>query len=315
MTHDDDAGPSNTSPNPTFGAIVAARMSRSDFLGDHPRRRRADRGRSPWRAAPLIAKIPGRLLDIRTTCWPAPCSGIVPSDMRTARAVSAAATMALGIGFLGPVAPHASETARHLVDADGVVHLTNVPADPRYLGLTERTGTTTGRLRLSPRSLPQYAAEIQEIARQHGVSPGLITAVMRTESGFDRAAVSPKGAGGLMQLMPATAAALGVVDRFDPRESIRGGVRHLRYLLDRYQGSVALALAAYNAGEAVVDTYRGIPPYPETQEYVRRVLKEAGLGEAAFGTPQTIYRYRGPDDTLTYSNVPPAPGRGEDRPR
>jgi soluble lytic murein transglycosylase-like protein len=163
--------------------------------------------------------------------------------------------------------------------------------------------------------LPRYAAEIQEIAREHGVSPGLITAVMRTESGFDPAAVSPKGAGGLMQLMPGTAAALGVVDRFNPRENISGGVRHLRYLLDRYQGRVALALAAYNAGEGVVDSYRGIPPYPETQQYVRRILKEAGLGEAAGATPQTIYRYQGPDDTLTYTNVPPPPGRSKDRPR
>lgn len=235
--------------------------------------------------------------------------------MRTARAVSAAATMALGIGLLGPAAPHASEIARHRVDAGGVVHLTNVPMDPRYLGLAGRAATTTGRLRLPPPLSPQYAVEIREIARQHGVSPRLITAVMRTESGFDPAAVSPKGAGGLMQLMPATAAVLGVVDRFDPRESIRAGVRHLRYLLDRYQGSVALALAAYNAGEAVVDSYREIPPYPETLEYVRRVLEEAGLGEAAGGTPQTIYRYRGPDDTLIYSNVPPALRRGKDRPR
>jgi hypothetical protein len=116
-----------------------------------------------------------------------------------------------------------------------------------------------------------------------------------------------------MQLMPETAAALGVVDRFNPRENISGGVRHLRYLLDRYHGSVALALAAYNAGEGVVDTYRGIPPYPETQQYVRRVLRAAGLGEGAGETSRAIYRYRGPDDTLTYSNVPPAPSRGEDR--
>jgi soluble lytic murein transglycosylase-like protein len=235
--------------------------------------------------------------------------------MRASRALSLTVTMALATLLLGAPPVSAAETAHHLVDADGVVHLTNVPADPRYRGLPGATGTTTGWLRLPARALSRYAAEIQEIAREHGVSPGLITAVMRTESGFDPAAVSPKGAGGLMQLMPGTATALGVVDRFNPRENISGGVRHLRYLLDRYRGSVALALAAYNAGEGVVDTYRGIPPYPETQQYVRRVLREAGLGEAAGGTPQTIYRYRGPDDTLTYSNVPPAPGRGKDRPR
>ena len=235
--------------------------------------------------------------------------------MRTPRAVSLTATMALATVLLGAPPASASDRARHRVDGDGVVHLTNGPADPRYRGLPGATGTTTGWLRLPTRSLPRYAAEIQEIAREHGVNPGLITAVMRTESGVDPAAVSPKGAGGLMQLMPGTAAALGVVDRFNPRENISGGVRHLRYLLDRYQGSVALALAAYNAGEGVVDAHRGIPPYPETQQYVRRVLKEAGLSEAAGRTPQTIYRYRGPDDTLTYSNVPPAPGRGKDRPR
>lgn len=235
--------------------------------------------------------------------------------MRTLRAVSVTATMALATVLLGPAAPHASEAARQLVDAEGVVHLTNVPADPRYRGLPGASGTTAAWLRLPPRSWAQYAAKIQEIAQEHGVSPGLIAAVVRTESGFDSTAVSPKGAGGLMQLMPGTAAALGVVNRFNPRENIRGGVRHLRYLLDRYQGRVALALAAYNAGEGVVDTYRGIPPYPETQQYVRRVLREAGLGEDAAGASRTIHRYRGPDDTLTYSNVPPAPGRGKDRPR
>jgi soluble lytic murein transglycosylase-like protein len=229
--------------------------------------------------------------------------------MRTSRAIILATLL------LGAPPGAASEAARHLIDADGVLHLTNVPADPRYRGLPGATGTAAGWLRLPARSLPGYAAEIREIASAHGVSPELIAALMRAESGFDPSAVSAKGAGGLMQLMPGTATALGVVDRFDPRENIRGGVRHLRYLLDRYQGSVALALAAYNAGEGVVDAHRGIPPYPETQQYVRRVLRAAGLGEGAGEAPRMLYRYRGSDGTLTYSNVPPAPDRGKDRPR
>ena len=240
--------------------------------------------------------------------------GYRPRKMRAPRLTG---TMALVTALLGLAGPHGStaETVRHLVDANDVVHLTNVPADPRYRGLPGASGTTMGWLRLPPRPRAQYTADIHEISREHGVSAGLIEAVVRTESGFDPTAVSPKGAGGLMQLMPGTAAVLGVVDRFNPRENIRGGVRHLRYLLDRYQGSVAMALAAYNAGEGAVDNYRGIPPYPETQQYVRRVLREAGLSETAGGAPQTIYRSRASDDTLTYSNVPPAPSRGKDRPR
>ncbi len=234
--------------------------------------------------------------------------------MRCLRVVSLTVTMALTTLLLG-VPRATAEAARHLVDGDGVVHLTNVPTDPRYRGFPGATGTSTGWLRLRARSLPRYATEIQEITREHGVSPELVTAVIRAESGSDPAAVSPRGAGGLMQLMPGTAATLGVVNRFDPRENISGGVRHLRYLLDRYQGRVALALAAYNAGEGVVDAYRGIPPYPETQEYVRRVLRDAGLGESAGETSQTLYRYRVADDTLIYSNLPPAPGRGKDHRR
>jgi soluble lytic murein transglycosylase-like protein len=108
--------------------------------------------------------------------------------------------------------------------------------------------------------------------------------------------------------MPKTASALGVVDRFDPRENITGGVRHLRYLLERYQGSVVLAVAAYNAGEGAVDTHRGIPPYPETLRYVQRVLGRAGMGDS-IPTSRPIYRYSEPDDTVVYSNLPPLPRR------
>lgn len=204
----------------------------------------------------------------------------------------------------------ASEGALHLVDGEGVVHLTNVPADPRYRTLPDASGTLSGWLRLPARPGRPYAAEIQEISREHGVSAALVEAVVRAESGFDPTAVSPKGAGGLMQLMPKTASALGVLDRFNPRDNISGGVRHLRYLLERYRGSVVLAVAAYNAGEGAVDTYRGVPPYAETQQYVQRVLRHAGLSESPATAP-ALYRYSGSDDTLTYSNLPPR-HRGKD---
>ena len=207
----------------------------------------------------------------------------------------------------GGVPARASDRARRLVDAAGVVHFTNVPTDPRYRGLPGASATSAGWLRLPAHTSTRYTADIEQIAGEHGVSPALVEAVVATESGFEPAAVSPKGAGGLMQLMPSTASALGVVDRFDPRESIRGGVRHLRYLLERYRGSVVLALAAYNAGEGAVDTHRAIPPYPETQRYVQRVLRRAGLADP-LATVGTLHRYLGPGDVTTYSNLPPRPG-------
>jgi soluble lytic murein transglycosylase-like protein len=227
--------------------------------------------------------------------------------LRTRRhGIVAGALLAVVASMAGgsPVPASAGGAAR-LVDADGVVHFTNAPTDPRYRSLPGASGSGTGWLRLSDRSRRDHASDIQEISQRYGVSAKLVEAVVRTESAFDPAALSSKGAGGLMQLMPQTAAALGVVDRFDPGQSISGGVRHLRYLLDRYQGSVAMALAAYNAGEGPVDTYRGIPPYPETQQYVRRVLHAAGVSNPTESASRVLYRYVGPDDTVTYSNVPP----------
>jgi len=224
------------------------------------------------------------------------------------RAVSLAATLVLASVLLPAErssTARASEGALRLVDGEGVVHLTNVPADPRYRALPGASGTASGWRRLPARAGRPYAAEIQEISREHGVSAALVEAVVRAESRFDPRAVSPKGAGGLMQLMPETASALGVLDRFNPRENMRGGVRHLRYLLDRYKGSVVLAVAAYNAGEGAVDTYRGIPPYAETLQYVQQVLRHAGMSTSLPTSPQ-IYRHAGSDGTLTYSNLPPA---------
>jgi hypothetical protein len=123
-----------------------------------------------------------------------------------------------------------------------------------------------------PDSPERYATLIHEVAVRHELSPDLVRAVIQVESEFNARAVSPSGARGLMQLMPETASRLGVRDAFDPRENVEGGVRHLRYLMTRYRGRSTLALAAYNAGELAVNHYGGVPPFPETRAYVRRVL-------------------------------------------
>ena len=119
------------------------------------------------------------------------------------------------------------------------------------------------------------AAMAIEAARRHSLDPDLVQAVVAVESGFRPDAVSPKGAQGLMQLMPATARSLGVKDTFDPASNLDGGTRHLRALIERYDGDVKRALAAYNAGEGAVARHGGVPPYPETVAYVRKVLQRA----------------------------------------
>lgn len=127
-------------------------------------------------------------------------------------------------------------------------------------------------------ALPSFAleSELARAAERHGLPVSLVEAVVAVESGGDPQALSPRGAAGLMQLMPATAARFGVDDRFDPRQSLDGGCAYLRWLLDHFEGSVALALAGYNAGEAAVDKYAGIPPFAETRAYVRSVLSKLG---------------------------------------
>lgn len=120
---------------------------------------------------------------------------------------------------------------------------------------------------------------IETIAARYNLSPELLRGVVAAESGFNPRAVSPAGAMGLMQLMPATARALGVNDPFDPAANLDGGARYLRQLLDRFQGDTRLALAAYNAGPGAVERYHGVPPYKETRAYIQRVLAAAGQFE------------------------------------
>ena len=120
-----------------------------------------------------------------------------------------------------------------------------------------------------------FASEIAAAAQRNGVDPKLLTGLIRAESNFDPGATSPAGAQGLTQLMPGTASALGVSNPLDPVQSIEGGARYLRQQLDRFGGDASKALAAYNAGPGAVERFGGVPPYAETQAYVRKVLSFA----------------------------------------
>jgi Transglycosylase SLT domain len=122
---------------------------------------------------------------------------------------------------------------------------------------------------------------ISSAAARHQIDPDFVASVVKAESGFNPAAVSSKGASGLMQLMPQTAAQLGVGDIFDPAANVEGGTKYLRQLLDRYEGDAAKALAAYNAGPQRVDQYGGVPPYRETVDYVARIIDDFNRRKAA----------------------------------
>jgi soluble lytic murein transglycosylase len=148
----------------------------------------------------------------------------------------------------------------------GQVSLTNVPTDERITAVHRKTPYHSGVANL------EVKQAVIRAAQQHHVQPALLLAVMKAESSFNPIAVSKAGAVGLMQLIPETAIRHGVRNLYDANDNITGGAKHLRYLLNRFHGNVRLALAAYNAGERKVDRYGQIPPYKETQDYVKRVL-------------------------------------------
>jgi soluble lytic murein transglycosylase-like protein len=175
---------------------------------------------------------------------------------------------------------------RHLIYNDGPA---NIGSSETWLAARMRRASA-------------YDDMITAAARDHSVDPQLVKSVMLIESGFNPAAISRKGARGLMQLMPGTAAEHGVEDIHDPRQNIVGGVRHLSRLLSYYGGDLVKSLAAYNAGEAAVDRYDGVPPYDETQLYVRKTL-------AAYYGKSTLGGGFGKPAAETYRGIPASEGR------
>jgi soluble lytic murein transglycosylase-like protein len=196
-------------------------------------------------------------------------------------------------------------------DANGIMVLSNVPhsgASVATSGVTTKVSAVSAPLLMSAN--PGYEPLIHEHSILQGVRAELIRAVIQVESAFNPRARSPKGAMGLMQLMPTTAARFGVLDPFNPAENIRAGVGYLKQLLDRYDHNEELALAAYNAGPQAVDRHGSrIPPYTETQNYVKRINAIQGTTVAGPGTK--IYKEMVIVDgqpVVRYSNTKPAGG-------
>jgi soluble lytic murein transglycosylase len=177
--------------------------------------------------------------------------------------------LALGILAAAPADPaRAGGGIFVFTDEAGVTHYTNMPrGDSRYQRVVFRDQRVWRPAPVHSR----YDELIDETARVYRLPPALVKAVIAAESAFDPRAVSRRGAQGLMQLMPQTAALLGVDNPLEPEANVRGGTTYLRAMLDRY-GDLTRALAAYNAGPTAVDRYGGVPPYRETQDYVDRVL-------------------------------------------
>ena len=179
-----------------------------------------------------------------------------------------------------PVARRGSRSNRQIavMPSEGMSASSTIqPTNLSLNSMTSASGVATP-LRGFTTGNAQVDGYITDAATRHGLDPLLVYSVMHQESSFKQRAISPKGARGLMQLMPGTAARFGVTNIFDPKQNIEGGARYMKFLLNRFDGNLSLALAGYNAGEGAVDKYGWrIPPYAETQKYVRRISRRYSM--------------------------------------
>jgi soluble lytic murein transglycosylase len=178
--------------------------------------------------------------------------------------------LSLALVFLLVAALPVQADIYRYIDENGVMHFTNTPTSSDY--------SYRIFVKEKPKTIRWYTSEkyddlISDASERYGVAFPLLKAIIKAESDFDPYAVSRKGATGLMQIMPENFEPLGLEDPFDPWQNINAGARYFKQMYDRFKGKLALSLAAYNAGPTAVDRYQTIPPYEETEEYVRRVLK------------------------------------------
>lgn len=192
-------------------------------------------------------------------------SMVVRADPRTGKLVRTVVVSHPAASHAAPVAPDVKSASKGKESRDAGISAPGIAAP----GITA----------------PGITAMVEHSARAHHVDPLLVHSVIKVESNYDQYAISPKGAEGLMQLTPSTAAMLGVSNSFDPQENIEAGVKYLKYLQDLYKDD-RLALAAYNAGPAAVEKYKWIPPYPETRKYVDQVGKRYDAARQAAAATQ-----------------------------
>lgn len=223
--------------------------------------------------------------------------------------------LAAAVFFCLPILPAGADIYQY-TDESGVLHFTNVngggkkhkkvkfeAASSREPDAAQQP--TTAPPPISSTNIPSaYLDIITKACDRHGVDPSLVHAIVKVESDFNPYALSRKGAMGLMQLMPQTAVEMNVKNSFNPMENIDGGVKYLRYLIDRYEGNLSLALAAYNSGETAVKRWGTIPPFKETQNYVQRILKIYNGGNGPLVTRYTIYMGYGEDGALLLTDNP-----------
>ncbi len=207
------------------------------------------------------------------------------------------------------------------IDEDGTICFTDSPpkgkkvikilSEKERKDVSEREKNLRGGRRSDSARLirTSYHTLVHKIANEYYIDPELVKAVITAESNWDPFAVSKKGAMGLMQLMPSTASLLNVRNPYDPEENIRAGIRYLRYLIDRFNGDIVLALAAYNAGPSVVERFGRIPPIAETLAYVKKVLSLSGYNKyyprSTTRKKEKIYMIRLPDGSILYTNYGP----------
>jgi transglycosylase-like protein with SLT domain/uncharacterized protein DUF4124 len=220
------------------------------------------------------------------------------------------------LGFLCFLSRTASSQVYTYVDEKGVRTFTNTPPKGAVQDL-KVSGAPPAPVpdAVTPKASRQsdYMRIVEKYAPQFQLDPALVQSMITQESGFKNRAVSSKGARGLMQLMPATARRLGVRDSFDPEENIRGGMKHMRNLLDMFDNDLVLSLAAYNAGENLVQRTGRVPRYRETHDYVRSITKRYGskhLAPASETPPAVLpmFRYVDRDGVLHLTNIAPVPG-------